>query len=287
VTCTTGGSQPRNADPVLSLKALYPCSSLDDISYNFVAGHQRQFRLRQLTVHDVQVRSADCARLHPYQHLTRPGYRLRQIRFEQRKADSLEEHCAHNVLRLPPSRFSTISSQRIRQPLPSLWAIMHICDKTAHIRADKGPVCSGKRCGTSAANDGPIDKVFVDRSWARGNTRRPNASGLTILSAFDGYKRVLAATDFSGRPRQSMRRRVRTEAKNGFKNFLSSSPASAAKIRPSLSWGVPRREIRRIARRRKADLVALVTGGRSGVKGLLLGITAAKVLATCDVASFP
>ena len=49
-----------------------------------MAGHQRQFRMGEFTVDDVQVGTADGACLDPDQELPRPGPRLRQIGRDER-----------------------------------------------------------------------------------------------------------------------------------------------------------------------------------------------------------
>ena len=48
------------------------------------------------------------------------------------------------------------------------------------------------------------------------------------------------------------------------------------------SWGTPWLEIVQEAQRLRTDLLVLGTVGRSGIKGLLLGNTANRVLGTCD-----
>lgn len=54
------------------------------------------------------------------------------------------------------------------------------------------------------------------------------------------------------------------------------------KIHVHLVPGVPSKEVGRIAQQLNADLIAIGTVGRNGIKRLLLGNTAEKVLATCD-----
>jgi nucleotide-binding universal stress UspA family protein len=82
-------------------------------------------------------------------------------------------------------------------------------------------------------------------------------------------------------PDRSLRQKIRSEAKERFHEFTKSVSADFP-IVPQLSWGTPWREIRRVVRKLKVDLVALGTIGRSGVRGVLLGNTAEKVLTTCD-----
>jgi len=84
------------------------------------------------------------------------------------------------------------------------------------------------------------------------------------------------------KPSRSLRQQIRTEAKERFHEFVKSLRASDVPILTQLSWGTPWREIQRLVRKLKVDLVALGTVGRSGIQGVLLGNTAEKVLTTCD-----
>jgi nucleotide-binding universal stress UspA family protein len=91
---------------------------------------------------------------------------------------------------------------------------------------------------------------------------------------------LIRAPEGKGRP--SLRRQIRTEAKGRFEEFVKSLPAGDVPIHTQLSWGTPWREISRLARKLKVDLIALGTVGRSGIQGVLLGNTAEQVLTTCD-----
>jgi nucleotide-binding universal stress UspA family protein len=64
--------------------------------------------------------------------------------------------------------------------------------------------------------------------------------------------------------------------------FLDSLGADRKQIQMHLSWGVPSQEIQRMSQHRGADLIVIGTVGRSGIRGVLLGNTAEKVLDTCD-----
>jgi Universal stress protein UspA and related nucleotide-binding proteins len=84
------------------------------------------------------------------------------------------------------------------------------------------------------------------------------------------------------KPDRSLRQKIRAEAKERFHEFTKSLRPADVPVLSQLSWGTPWREIRRMARKLKVDLVALGTVGRSGIQGVLLGNTAEKVLTTCD-----
>ena len=80
----------------------------------------------------------------------------------------------------------------------------------------------------------------------------------------------------------SLRREIDEEAKYRFDAFVESLDTEPNQIQRHLTWGTPWQEVGRLVQHLNIDLIALGTVGRSGVKGLLLGNTAEKVLGTCD-----
>lgn len=80
----------------------------------------------------------------------------------------------------------------------------------------------------------------------------------------------------------TLRQEIDEEAKRRLDAFLKSLPAEHARIQTHLLWGTPWKEVGRMAQHVAADLIAIGTVGRTGIKGLLLGNTAEKVLNTCD-----
>ena len=80
----------------------------------------------------------------------------------------------------------------------------------------------------------------------------------------------------------SLRQEINEEASKRLEEFLESLAIDRTQIQVHMSWGTPWQEIRRISRHQAADLIVIGTVGRSGIKGLLLGNTAEKVLDTCD-----
>ncbi len=80
----------------------------------------------------------------------------------------------------------------------------------------------------------------------------------------------------------SLRQEINEEATRRLEEFLDSLAVDRTQIQVHLSWGTPWQEIQRISRHQAADLIVIGTVGRSGIKGLLLGNTAEKVLDTCD-----
>ena len=80
----------------------------------------------------------------------------------------------------------------------------------------------------------------------------------------------------------SLRQEINEESSWRLEEFLKSLGGHRTQIQVHLSWGTPWQEIRRISRHQAADLIVIGTVGRSGIKGLLIGNTAEKVLDTCD-----
>ena len=86
-----GPAEPRDPDPLPGLEALRPLPRPLDGADDLVAGDERQLRLGQVAVDDVEVGAADAAGVHPHQHLPRPGLGVGQLRLAQRLAlSSLE-----------------------------------------------------------------------------------------------------------------------------------------------------------------------------------------------------
>lgn len=80
----------------------------------------------------------------------------------------------------------------------------------------------------------------------------------------------------------SVREEINQEAAQRMESFLGSLGRDTTKVQCHLSWGDPWQEIGRIATKHHTDLIAMGTVGRSGIKGVLLGNTAERVLETCD-----
>ena len=80
----------------------------------------------------------------------------------------------------------------------------------------------------------------------------------------------------------SLQQEISEEVKQRLDALLDSLQADRSRIQVHWSQGTPWKEVGRMAQHLAADLIALGTVGRSGIKGLLLGNTAEKVLGTCD-----
>ncbi len=83
-------------------------------------------------------------------------------------------------------------------------------------------------------------------------------------------------------PGSSVREEINKEATHRLETFLESLGETSVNIVSHLTWGHPWQEISRIATKHNADLITMGTVGRSGVKGVLLGNTAERVLDTCN-----
>jgi nucleotide-binding universal stress UspA family protein len=80
----------------------------------------------------------------------------------------------------------------------------------------------------------------------------------------------------------TLRQEINDEATRRLDEFVASLDINRTQIQSHLSWGTPWQEIRRIAKHQAVELIVIGTVGRSGVKGLLLGSTAERVLDTCN-----
>lgn len=83
-------------------------------------------------------------------------------------------------------------------------------------------------------------------------------------------------------PGSSVRDEINQNATERLNEFLESLGPCSVNIESHLTWGYPWQEIGRIASKHNVDLIAMGTVGRSGVKGVLLGNTAERILDTCD-----
>ncbi|MBL9093504.1 MAG: universal stress protein [Planctomycetaceae bacterium] len=79
-----------------------------------------------------------------------------------------------------------------------------------------------------------------------------------------------------------LRQAIREEAGERLADFVAYLDADSTRIHSHLSPGMPWQGIGRLAKHLHVDLIAMGTVGRGGIKGLLLGNTAEKVLDTCD-----
>ena len=79
-----------------------------------------------------------------------------------------------------------------------------------------------------------------------------------------------------------LRQEINDEAQHRLETFVASLDTDPSQVHLHLSWGTPWQEVDRLARHLNADVIAIGTVGRSGIKGVLMGNTAEKILATCE-----
>ena len=90
-----GPAEPRDTDPVSLLKPLHSFTDPGNPADHLMSGHQRQLRLVQFAVNDMEVGAADAAGMDPDEELT--GFRFRNRQLFQHKGfpDPFEHHGAH------------------------------------------------------------------------------------------------------------------------------------------------------------------------------------------------
>jgi nucleotide-binding universal stress UspA family protein len=80
----------------------------------------------------------------------------------------------------------------------------------------------------------------------------------------------------------TLRNEINGEARAHLENFLDSLEADRSRIQVHLSCGTPWKVVSRFSQHLAADLIAMGTVGRSGIRGILLVNTAERILSTCD-----
>ena len=78
------------------------------------------------------------------------------------------------------------------------------------------------------------------------------------------------------------RERIHEMAEQHFDQFLMEATPSDVFVHRHLCWGNPAHEIREYAEQLKTPLIVMGTVGRTGMKGVLMGNTAERVLTTCE-----
>lgn len=138
-----------------------------------------------------------------------------------------------------------------------------------------------------------IPEVVLSTTDFSDSSRRAVLRGLEIAKLAKSEFHLLHVIDSMDIPEDliqripqynSLRSEVNDQATESMEKFIQSLHLDAddVKLVPHLSWGNPAKEIGRIALQLKADLIAIGTVGRGGLKGLFLGNTAESVLAKCD-----
>lgn len=165
------------------------------------------------------------------------------------------------------------------------------------------------------------DQLFAGSTTKRLVRKCPSAVWITKADHVGSPKIVLAATDFSDvslkavkqglwiarqsgasfhlmhvmdsndvpedvismiPPGSSLRQEINDTASRRMDEFLKLLDTNQEEIRLHLCWGTPWQEICRVAAEESIDLLVMGTVGRSGIKGVLLGNTAERILDRCD-----
>src|SRR4029453_18240726 len=93
VTAGAGGAaQPRHADPLPLRETVRPCAPSDHPADDLVAEDQRELRLAELAIEDVQVRPADGAGRHVEEELALGRLGVREFTPTQRRAGPVAHH---------------------------------------------------------------------------------------------------------------------------------------------------------------------------------------------------
>lgn len=100
---------------------------------------------------------------------------------------------------------------------------------------------------------------------------------LHVIDALDLPDGVVASTPEG----DSVRDRINEHSKRRLDDFIASAQLDPNLIQRRLSWGTPWKEIGNLAKHHEIDLVVIGTVGRSGIRGMLLGNTADRLLRTC------
>jgi universal stress protein E len=137
-----------------------------------------------------------------------------------------------------------------------------------------------------AEHVGPPKTVLVPTDFSE-VSQKAVAHGLWIAQQADApfhLLHVIDSTDIPDDvpPESLVRQEIDAEAKSRLETFRDSLPGDHRNVHLHISSGTPWKEVKRLAEHVAADLIAMGTVGRSGIKGLLLGNTAEKILDTCD-----
>jgi hypothetical protein len=88
-------AKPGHTNPVADLQALHKRADLKHAPDDFVSQDEWAQRVRQLTVHHVQIRPAHATRQHVQQNLQFGGRRYRERLEAQSPRPRVQAHCGH------------------------------------------------------------------------------------------------------------------------------------------------------------------------------------------------
>jgi nucleotide-binding universal stress UspA family protein len=160
------------------------------------------------------------------------------------------------------------SKQLIRKCPASVWVV------------NEGKVCTPKRILAATDFSDASRKAVQEGLWVA-NRVSAEFHLLHVVDSADVAEDIVTRIPHGS----SLKQEITEEANRRFESFLQSLDVNRSRIYSHLSYGSPWQEIGIAAQDLNADLIAIGTVGRSGIKGLLLGNTAEKLLSTsgCSV----
>jgi len=109
-----GLPEPGNPDPLTDAPAVHAGPGAQHSADNLVPGNDRQPRLRQFAVDDVQVGATHGASLHVHQELARGGLRVGALLHTKGFAGDVQHHCAHDHQSECDRIQTTVRTSRVR-----------------------------------------------------------------------------------------------------------------------------------------------------------------------------
>ncbi len=138
---------------------------------------------------------------------------------------------------------------------------------------DRGP----PRKILAATDFSDLGRKAVDEAWQIAQLASAELHLLHVIDGLDLPEDVVGQTPEG----VSIRKRVNDNAERRLDEFIHTLGLDPGVVHRHLSWGTPWKEIGHFAQHFQIDLVVIGTVGRSGIRGLLLGNTAERVLHTC------
>jgi hypothetical protein len=92
---TAAATEPRHADPIANGETLDARRDRRHPTHDLVARHERQLRLAELAVDDVEIRPTHATRVDAHQHLAVARTRRRDLGLSERSARRLQLHRTH------------------------------------------------------------------------------------------------------------------------------------------------------------------------------------------------
>jgi hypothetical protein len=105
-------AEPRHADPCSESK---PSAAADHLPDDLVSEDERQLRVLELAVEDVEVGTTGAARAHSKENLPGSGLRVRDVSEHERRAWGLEDHGSHDTAFIPGGASQSAPCGQVRR----------------------------------------------------------------------------------------------------------------------------------------------------------------------------